>query len=62
MQSDIIDIDDVADIVDPDFRKKALDKRSPTYKMLYRLRGGAIITPIKQGLYYVSMGESMNIE
>jgi len=59
---EFIDIGDVADIVDPDFRKKTTDKRSVTYKTLYRLKWGNIITPIKQGLYYVSMWENINIE
>lgn len=58
----IVDIDDIADIVDPDFRKKDIDKRSPTYKILYRLKGNHILTPIKQGLYYVSMGEDTDTE
>lgn len=30
--------------------------------MLYRLKGNHILTPIKQGLYYVSMSEDTNIE
>ena len=62
MKWEFIDIDDIADIVDPDFRKKSTDKRSITYKTLYRLKWGDIITPIKQWLYYVSMGEKTNIE
>lgn len=39
---------DIADIVDPDFGKKSIEEKSPTYKTLYRLKGGRVITPIKQ--------------
>lgn len=48
MKGEFIDIDDIADIVDPDFRKKSPNKRFPTYKVLYLLKGGNIITSIKQ--------------
>ena len=62
MKWEFIDIDDISDIVDPDFRKKSLSKRSPTYKVLYRLKGNNIILPIKQGLYYIPENENINIE
>ncbi|MDD2916515.1 MAG: hypothetical protein PHH70_01585 [Candidatus Gracilibacteria bacterium] len=62
MKGEFIDIDDIADIVDPDFRKKAVQGKSPTYKTLYRLKGSDIIIPIKQGLYYVREHEDTNIE
>lgn len=62
MKGEFIDIDDIADIVDPDFRKKSGNKKSPTYKMLYRLKGSGIILPIKQGLYYVPESADINIE
>lgn len=61
MKGEFIDIDDISDIVDPDFRKKPLDKRSPTYKILYRLKGNDILIPIKQGLYYIPESEDMDI-
>ena len=62
MRGQFVDIDDIADIADPDFRKKSTDKRFPTYKTLYRLRGNGIIIPIKQGLYYVPESENISIE
>lgn len=62
MRGEFIDIDDISDIVDPDFRKKSLNKRSPTYKVLYRLKGSNILIPIKQWLYYVPESENINIE
>lgn len=48
MKGQFIDIDDISDIVDPDFRKKSPDKRYPTYKTLYRLKGNNVVIPVKQ--------------
>lgn len=48
MKGEFIDIDDIADIVDPDFRRKSPAKRFSTYKILYRLKGNNVIIPIKQ--------------
>lgn len=62
IKGEFIDIDDISDIVDPDFRKKPLNKRYPTYKILYLLKGSNIITPIKQWLYYVPESENIHIE
>ena len=60
MRGHFVDIDDVAKITDPDFRARTLDKRSPTYKILYRLKATGVLTSIRQGLYYVSMGETVD--
>lgn len=62
LKGTFIDIDDIADIVDPDFQKKELSKRTPTYKILYRLKGNNIIVPIKQWLYYVPDNIDTNID
>lgn len=58
----IVNIDDISDITDPDFRKKPLMKRFTTYKVLYRLKAFNIITPIRQWLYFVSNGKSIDID
>lgn len=62
MKWEFVDIDDIADIVDPDFRKKSSVQKSSTYKVLYRLKWNDIIIPIKQWLYYVRENETTNIE
>ncbi len=62
MRWEFVDIDDIADIVDPDFRKKSNSGKSSTYKILYRLKWNDIIIPIKQWLYYVAESETTNIE
>lgn len=62
MKGSIVDIHDISDIVDPDFSKKPTGERSSTYKILYRLKAHGIITPIRQGIYYIPDNEDTKIE
>ena len=62
LEGNIISIIDVSNITDPDFSKKDSVAKSSTYKTLYRLKACDIITPIRQGLYFVNNQKSTSIE
>lgn len=48
--SNIFDLDDLAEYVDPGFAKGAAGK-SATYKLAYRLKSMGMVIPIRNGLY-----------
>ena len=62
LEGKIVSIDDISDITDPDFRKKSVNRRFVTYKTLYRLKALGIITPVRQWLYFVGNGKSVDID
>lgn len=48
--------------MDPDFSVRKNEGRTASYKFLYRLRSLDIITPVRQGIYYVNNGKSVDMD